>query len=97
MQCHIHSLPGSRAVLCEKATERIKRCSRVRIQQGVAQSGLAHFTNREVLAFVAGITEARLPVPCLEVISNPSHLTAQTNIEELVPVGELLGSRTSIV
>ena len=85
-------MPGRRGVLAEKATERIKRRVRICVQQSIAQPGLAHFANGQVLSFVAGVTETRFPVPRLEVIANISHLTPQTDIEELVPVGELFSS-----
>src|SRR6266550_3338904 len=74
MQGHINGLPGSRGVLAEKATERIKCRGRICVQQGVAQPGLAHFANGQVLSLVAGVTEAHFPVPRLEVIPNFSLL-----------------------
>src|SRR6266576_3976096 len=97
MQGHINGLPGSRAVLAEKATERIKCRGRICVQQGVAQPGLAHFANGQVLSLVAGVTEAHFPVPRLEVIPKFSHLATQTDVEELVPVSELLASGASVV
>src|SRR5262249_25236759 len=57
MQSNINSLPGPRAVLTEKAAEWIKRRGWVRVQQGIAQSWLAHFANGQVLSFVARVTE----------------------------------------
>ena len=97
MQGNINSLPGRRGVLAEKATERIKRRGRICVQEGIAQPGLAHFANGQVLSFVAGVTETRFPVPRLEVIANISHLTPQADIEELVPVSEFFTPYTGIV
>src|SRR5262249_40451430 len=86
MQCHINSLPRCAGVLVEKAAKRIKRRGRICIQQRIAQPGLARFANGQVLSFVARVTEPHFPVPRLEVIANLSHLTAQANVEQLVPV-----------
>src|SRR5882724_6263743 len=97
MQSHINGLPGSRGVLAEKATERVKRRGRICVQQGVAQPGLAHFANGQVLSFVARVTETHFPVPRLEVIPKFSHLATQTDVKELVPVSELLASGASVV
>src|SRR5437870_1610243 len=97
MQSHINSLPGSRGVLAEKATERIKRRGRIGVQQGIAQPRLADFANGQVLSLVAGITETHFPVPRLKVIAEFSHLTTQTDVEELVPVSELLTPWTRVV
>src|SRR5882724_1404555 len=97
MQGHINGLPGSRAVLAEKATERIKCRGRICVQQGVAQPGLAHFANGQVLSLVAGVTEAHFPVPRLEVIPKFSHLATQTYVEELVPISEFLAPWTGVV
>ena len=97
MQGHINSLPGPPGVLVESATERIKRRARICIQQGIAQPGLAHFANGQILSFVARVTETRFPVPRLEVIANIPQLTPQTDIEELVPVSELFTSWAGII
>src|SRR5690242_19958947 len=97
MQSHIDRLSGSRAVLAEKATERIKCRGRIGIQQGVTQPGLAHLANGQVLSLVAGITETHFPIPCLEVIPKFSHLTTQTDVKQLVPVSELLTPWASVV
>src|SRR6266545_8316173 len=97
MQGNIDFLPRRTGVLAEEATERIKRRGRICVQQGIAQPGLAHFANGQVLSLVAGITEAHFPVPRLEVIPKFSHLATQTYIEELVPVSELLASGASVV
>ena len=90
-------MPGSRAVLAEKATKRIKCRGRIGIQQGIAQSRLAHFANRQVLSLVAGVTEAHFPVPRLEVIPEFAHLAPQPDIKELIPVSELLTPWTCVV
>src|SRR5207302_1718092 len=65
--------------------------------QSLPQPGLADFANRQVLSFVPRVAETHFPIPCLEVIGNPSHLTPQANIEQLIPIGELFTSRTGIV
>src|SRR5215469_5577624 len=97
MQCHINSLPRRRSVLAEKATKRIKCRGRVCIQQGIAQPRLTRFANGEVLAFIARVTETHFPVPRLEVITKFAHLTAQTDVEQLVPVSDFFVSWTRIV
>src|SRR6266436_2381791 len=97
MQSNINSLPGRRRVLAGEIQERIKRGGRICIQQRVSQPGLADFANGQVLSFVPGITETRFPIPCLEVISYPSHFASQANIKELVPIGEFFESWTRIV
>src|SRR6266699_1621760 len=97
MQGDINGLSGSRAVLAEKATERIKRRGRICVEQGIAQSRLAHFANGQVLPFVARVTETHFPVPGLEIIPKFSHLTTQTDVEELVPVSEFFTPCAGIV
>ena len=67
------------------------------VQEGIAQPGLAHFADGQVLSFVARVTETDLPVPRLQVIAKFSHLTPQADIEELVPVGEFLGPYAGII
>src|SRR6266404_1379279 len=97
MQCDINPSPGHPAVWVEKATKRIKRRGRICIQQRIAQPGLAHFANGDVLSFVARVPETSFPVPRLEVIGNPSHFTPQTDVEELVPVSEFFAPGAGIV
>src|SRR5215510_11243784 len=97
MQGDIDCLPRRTCVLAEEATERIKRCLRICVQKGSTQPGLAHFADGQVLPFVARITETSFPVPRLEVIGYQSQLTPQTDIEELIPVGELFAPLTGIV
>src|SRR5262249_4416006 len=81
----------------KEAHERIKRRSRVRIQQRVAQTRLADLTQRQVRTLVASVAEAHFPVPRLEIISEFSHLTFQTNVEQVIPVSELLTSEACIL
>src|ERR1700752_111914 len=97
MQGDIDSLSRRAAVLAEKAAERVKRCVPVCIQQRVSQSGLTYFANGQVLSFVAGVTETSFPVPRFEVVGNPSHLAAQADVEELVPVSEFLGPYAGVI
>src|SRR5262249_35609679 len=96
MQGDINLLPGQLRVVALQIQERIKRRGRVRTEESGAQSGLAGFVNGQVLSFVPGISEACFPVPSLEVIGNPSHLTPQANVEELVPVSEFFMSGTGV-
>ena len=81
----------------EKATKRIKGRGTICVQQRIAQPRLAHFANREVLSFVARITETHFPIPSPEVIAKLSHLTPQADVEELVPVGEFFAPWTGVV
>src|SRR6266568_2851595 len=97
MQCNVNSLPGPRVVLAMDTEERIKRRGRVRVQQRVPQSRLADFAYGQVLPLVSGVTETSLPVPSLEVVAKFPHLTAQTDVEKLVPVSEFFVPRTSVV
>src|SRR6476620_3362028 len=96
MQGDIDFLPGRPGVLAKEATERIKRRLRICVQEGIAQPGLAHFANGQVLSFVARVTETGFPVPRLQVIGKFSHLTPQANIEELVPVSKLFAPDAGI-
>src|SRR5205814_179936 len=61
------------------------------------QSGLADFANGQVLSFVPGIAETRLPVPHLEVIGDIPHFATQPDVEELVPVSEFFTSGPGVV
>ena len=97
MQGHVNSLPGRLGVVGSEIQEGIKRCGRVRIQECVPQSRLADFANGQVLPLVPGITEARFPVPRLEIIAKFSHLTTQADIEKGICVGELVMSRTGVI
>src|SRR5262249_1879976 len=97
MQCDIDSLPRRSGVLAEKATKWIKGGGRICIQQGIAQPGLADFANGQILSFIAGITETHFPITCLEIVGELSHLTAQTDVEQLVPVSEFFMSWTRVV
>src|SRR6478672_6216236 len=97
MQGDINSASGSRGIAGVEIEERIKRRSWVRIQKRVPQSRLADKTHGQVLPVVPGITKTRLPVPSLEIIAKFPHFAAQAYVEELVPVGELIMSRTAVV
>src|SRR5262245_35313953 len=96
MQCDINSLPGRSGVWVEESAKRIKCCGWVRIEQRVPQPRLAGFADGEVLPFVPRITETGFPVPGLEVIRNPAHLTPEAHVEELIPIGKLFISWTGI-
>src|SRR5262249_23029172 len=97
MQGDINSCSGRPGVLVEKATKRIKRRGRICIQQRIAQPRLARFANGQVLSFIARITETHFPVPCLEIVANLTHLTTQTDVEELVPVSGVFVPYTGVV
>src|SRR5262249_5499630 len=97
MQCDIDSLPGRPGVLAEKATKGIKRRGRICVQQGIAQPGLADFANGQILSLIARVTETHFPIPCLEIVGELSHLTAQTDVKQLVPVSEFFMSWTGVV
>src|SRR5262249_46063504 len=58
---------------------------------------LARFANGEILPFIARITETHFPIPCLEIVGELSHLTAQPNVEQLVPVSEVFVPYTGVV
>src|SRR6266508_5996422 len=81
----------------EETQERIKGGSRVRIQQRFSQTCLAGLTHGQVLPLVASVAEAQFPVPRLEIIAKFSHLTFQSNIEQIIPVGELLASGACVI
>ncbi len=89
MQVDINPAYRRIRVATKEAQERIKGRSRVRIQQRVSQTRLADLAQGQVLPFVASVAEARFPVPRLEIITKLSHLTFQSNIEQVIPVGEL--------
>ena len=89
MQVDINPAYRRIRIATEEAHERIKGRSRVRIQQRVSQTRLAGLTYGQVLTLVASVAEARFPVPRLEIIAKLSHLTFQSNIEQVIPVGEL--------
>src|SRR5262245_51294546 len=97
MQRHINSASGGRGVAGVEIEERIKRRSWVRIQKRFPQSRLADSAHGQVLPLVPGITKTHLPVPSLEIVAKLSHFAAQAYVEELVPVGELIMSRTGVV
>src|SRR5882724_4450542 len=97
MQRNVNRLSGPFAVATINSQERIKGCGRIRIQQRVAQPGLAHFAKGEILSLVPRVTESHFPVPRLEIIPKFAHLTAQTNVEELVPVSEFFTSGAGII
>src|ERR1700730_231771 len=97
MQVHISPGYGRIRIATEGAHERIKRRSRVRLQQGVAQTRLADLTQGQVLTLVASVAEAQFPVPRLKVIAKFSHLTFESNIEDVIPVSELLTSDACVL
>src|SRR4029434_2766945 len=77
--------------------ERIKRRSRIRIQQRFPQSNLADLAYRQIMPLVPRVTKTGFPVPSLEVIAKFSHFTFQSNIKESVPVGEMFASFAGVV
>src|SRR5262245_17140419 len=83
--------------MTSKVQERIERCRRVRIQQRLPQTRLAGLADGYVLPFVPGITETAFPIPCLEVIADPSHLTAEPHVKEVIVISELLATRPGVV
>src|SRR4030095_14569548 len=97
MQGDINSASGGRGIAGVEIEERIKRRSWVRIQKRFPQSRLADIAHGQGLPLVPRVTEAGFPVPCLEIIAKFPHFTAQAYVEELVPVGELIMSRTGVV
>src|SRR6476646_5311672 len=97
MQGNINSASGRLAVVAKQAKKRIKRRSRIRIQERVPQPRLADLAYRQILPLVQGITKACFPVPSLEIIAKLSHLTAEANVKEGIPVGELFTSLAGVV
>src|SRR6266513_2114104 len=97
MEGDVNSLPRLCRVVSIEIQERIKCCSRIRIQKCFPQSGLAGFADGQVLPLVPGITKTQLPVPSLEIIAKFSHLTTQPHVKQRIPVGELFVSRTGVV
>src|SRR5215475_4786717 len=97
MQVDIDRVVRRKRIGTEEATKGIKRCGRVRILQRPSQTRLADLTQGQVLSFVASVTEAKFPVPSLKIIAELTHLTLQSNIKDVIPVGKLLASKTSIV
>src|SRR5215475_4329198 len=97
MQVDIDRVVRRKRIGTEEATKGIKRCGRVRILQRPSQTRLADLTQGQVLSFVASVTEAKFPVPSLEIIAKLAHLTFQPNIKDVIPVGKLLASKTSVV
>src|SRR6059058_2526913 len=97
MEGDVNSLPRLCRVVSIEIQERIKCCSRIRIQKCFPQSGLAGFADGQVLPFVPGITETQLPVPSFEIVAKFSHLTTQPHVKQRIPVGELFVSRTGVV
>ena len=79
MQVDVNSGPGRRRVMSSQIQERVKGCSRVRVQKCLPQARLASFANGQLLSLVPGITKTQLPVPTLEIIAKFAHLAAQAN------------------
>src|SRR4029077_4484844 len=84
-------------IATEETHERIKGRAWIWMQQRVSQTSLANLTHGQVLPLVASVTETQFPVPRLEVIAKFSHLTFQSNIEQVIPVSELLVSDTGVL
>src|SRR5262249_20768241 len=94
---NIHSANGSVTVPTKEPQERIKRCSRIRIQQRCAQSRTAHRAAPEELLLISGVTKAQLPIPTLKVIPKFAHLPAKAGVEQKVVKSSLLCSVALIV
>ena len=58
---------------------------------------LADLTYRHISALVARVTETKFPVPRLEIIAKFSHFTFQSDIEQIIVIGELLTSGPGVV
>ncbi len=97
MQVNINPAYRRIRIATEETHERIKGRAWICIQQRVSQTSLADFSQRLVRALVASVTETQFPVPRLEVIAKFSHLTFQSNIEQVIPVSELLVSDTGVL
>ena len=97
MQSDVNGLPGRLGVVGVEIQERIKRRGWIGVQQRLPQARLTDFANGQVLPLVSGVTESSFPVPSLEVVAKFPHLTAQTDVEKLVPVSEFFVPRTSVV
>src|SRR5713101_212840 len=97
MQGDINPSSGGLSVIGIGIQERIKRRGWIRIQQRVPQPGLADLAYGQVLPLVPRVTEARFPVPSLEIIAKFSHLTLQPDVEKSIPVSELLASGAGVV
>src|SRR5215467_14151279 len=76
LQVHINRCPGGPGVMPYKVQERIKRGSRICIQERLPQAGLAGLANGYVQPFVIGVPITAFPAPSLEVIADPSQLAA---------------------
>src|SRR5205814_9208794 len=81
MQGNIHPAYCRLGVATQDAQKRIKRCGRIRIQQRVAQSRLAHHAPAEGFLVIPGVTKTRFPIPILEIIAKFPQLTAKSDVE----------------
>src|SRR5262245_34914408 len=97
MQVDVNPVYRRIRIATKETQERVKRRGWVRIQQRVSQTRLADLTQGQVLSFVASVTEAQFPVPGLKIIAELAHLALQPNIKDVIPVGKLLASKTSVV
>src|SRR4029453_6812967 len=97
MQVHIYPTPGHIRVGAEETTEWVERCGWVRVQQCVAQTGLADVADRQVLSLIPRVTESHLPVPGFEIVAKFPHLTFQPHVKEVIPVGNLVGSLAGVL
>ena len=97
MQVNINPAYRRIRIATEETHERIKGRAWICIQQRVSQTRLADLTHGHVLTLVARVAETQFPVPRLEVIAKFSHLTFKSNIEQVIPVSELLTSGTGVL
>src|SRR6516164_9827900 len=97
MQRHIDRASGRACISASEIQERIKRRGRICVQKCRPQARLAGLAYGKVLAIVSRIPETQFPVPRLEVIGDPPHFATQPEVEELIPVSELLMPRPGVV
>src|SRR5437764_14657221 len=85
--------PVERCCRIDSASERIESCGRISIEQGIAQTGLAHDTSSELRMLVGVVAKTRFVVPGLEVLAQFTQVAAQTGIEKIVVSSFFKGTR----
>src|SRR5437016_12181399 len=83
MQSNINPANGGLTVTARYTEERIKRCSRIGVQQGFAQARPAHRAAKDGFFLVPGITKTQFPVPTVEIMPKFAHLTAKPDVEQI--------------
>src|SRR6266567_5815854 len=81
---NINSADGGFAIPTKEAQKRIKRCSRIRIQQRFAQARTAHRAANDEFLLISGVAKPQFPIPTPKVIPKFAHLTAQSCVEQNV-------------